>query len=145
MQIVAEATILAKLGETLGRQLKQGVVIFLGDTEVHPDGVDDDRSVLVEVFAHVGKLKGGQRHKVSTDALKLIALRDAYPEARMILAFADEAAARSLSGWKARALKANGIEVQVVGLDQEDRERIEAAQLRQRMVNTAPESPEPPR
>jgi hypothetical protein len=44
VQIAAEATILAELGETLGRQLKQGVVIFLDDTEVHPDGVDDDRS-----------------------------------------------------------------------------------------------------
>ena len=84
---------------------------------------------------HVGKLRGGQRHKVSTDALKLLAIREAHPDARLILAFADAEAARSVSGWKAQTLKANGIEVRVVDLDQAERERIEAAQARQRMIN----------
>jgi hypothetical protein len=134
-QIAAEAVILASLSETLERPLKQGVVLLMGDTEVKPDGVDDDRSVFVEVFAHIGRLKGGQRHKPSTDALKLIAIRDAYPKARLILAFADEAAARSVSGWKARVLEAHGIEVRAVELDQAEREKIEAAQVRQRMIN----------
>jgi hypothetical protein len=47
----------------------------MDDVEVRPDGVDAERTVFVEVFAHVGKLRGGQRHKVSTDALKLLAIR----------------------------------------------------------------------
>ncbi len=102
---------------------------------VQPDGVATDQSVFVEVFAHVGKLKGGQKHKVSTDALKLLAIRDSLPEARLILAFADEAAAASVSGWKAEMLKANGIEVHTVDLNEDDRTKIEAAQARQTMVN----------
>ncbi len=134
-QLLAEAAILTVLGKTLGVSLEQKVSLPLGESEVRPDGVDADRTVFVEVFARIGRMNPGQQHKVSTDALKLLAIRDAYPEARLILAFADKDAARSVSGWKARALKAHGIEIRVVDLDKAERERIEAAQRRQRMVN----------
>jgi hypothetical protein len=137
VQIAAEAVILDALGETLGRPLGQGVVVLMQDVEVRPDGVDAERSVFVEVFAHVGKLRGGQRHKVSTDALKLLAIRAVYSEARLILAFADGEAAESVSGWKAKTLAANGIEIRVVELPPAERAKIEAAQRRQRMVNSA--------
>jgi hypothetical protein len=108
----------------------------MGDVEVRPDGVDVGRSVFVEVFAHIGRLRGGQQHKVSTDALKLLAIRAVYPEARLILAFADGEVAASVSGWKAEALAANGIEICVVELAPAERAKIEAAQTRQRMVNS---------
>lgn len=137
VQIAAEAVILDALGQTLGRPLSQGIVVLMDDVEVRPDGVDAERSVFVEVFAHVGKLRGGQRHKVSTDALKLLAIRAIYPEARLILAFADGEAAASVSGWKAKTLAANGIEIRVVDLAPAERAKIEAAQTRQRMVNSA--------
>lgn len=137
MQIAAEAIILDALGKALGRPLGQGVVILMGDVEVRPDGFDAECRVFVEVFAHIGKLRGGQRHKVSTDALKLLAIRAVYPEAQLILAFADGEAAESVSGWKARTLAANGIEIRVVDLSPIERAKIEAAQVRQRMVNPA--------
>ena len=94
-----------------------------------------DGSVILEVFAHIGKLKGGQRHKVSTDALKLLAIRKSHPDARLILAFADADAAASVSGWKAETMRANGIEIHTVDLNAEDRSVIQAAQVAQRMVN----------
>jgi hypothetical protein len=134
-QVMAEAAILDTLGKTLGVALKQGASVTLGASHVRPDGVAADESVFVEVFAHIGKLRGGQRHKVSTDALKLLAIRATYPDARLILAFADEEAAASVSGWKAETLTANGIEIHAVALDHADRAKIEAAQARQRMVN----------
>lgn len=134
-QIAAEATILAVLGEALGVPLAQGTTFPVGAARVHPDGVAPDGSVFVEVFAHIGPLKGGQRHKVSTDALKLLAIRETRPEARLILAFADEAAAASVSGWRAEVLGRNGIEIRVVPLSQEDRGKVDAAQLRQKMIN----------
>lgn len=134
-QIAAEAAILAALGAALGIPLAQGQEFPVGVTHVWPDGVAADESVFVEVFAHIGKLKGGQRHKVSTDALKLLAIRETHPDARLILAFADEAAATSVSGWRAETLKANGIEIRTVALGAEDRAAIEAAQERQKMVN----------
>jgi hypothetical protein len=136
-QVLAEAAILDALGESLGVTLQQGATVALGDSHVCPDGVTDDGSVFVEVFAHIGKLRGGQRHKVSTDALKLLAIRETHPDARLILAFGDGEAAASVSGWKAAMLIANGIEIHAVDLDPGERARIEAAQARQTMTNRA--------
>lgn len=143
VQIAAEATILTALSKAIGIPFTQGVTLPVGAAHVRPDGVAADESVFVEVFAHIGKLKGGQRHKVSTDALKLLAIRETHPNARLILAFADEAAATSVSGWRAETLKANGIEIHIVPLSAEDRARIEATQAKQKMVNPPVESVEP--
>jgi hypothetical protein len=134
-QVLAEVSILATLGRMLGVDLIQGVKVAIGDSHVQPDGVAEDQSAFVEVFAHIGKLRGGQRHKVSTDALKLLAIREVHPEARLILAFADTDAAASVSGWKAATLSANAIEIHTVQLDPAERAKIEAAQARQRMVS----------
>jgi len=143
VQIAAEATILAALSKAIGIPFTQGARLPVGAAHVRPDGVAADKSVFVEVFAHIGKLKGGQQHKVSTDALKLLAIRETHPNARLILAFADEAAATSVSGWRAETLKANGIEIHAVSLSAEDRANIEAAQARQKMVNPPAELVEP--
>lgn len=43
-----------------------------GGARVDVDGVAPDESVFVEIFAHQGRLKGAQFHKVARDALKLI-------------------------------------------------------------------------
>jgi hypothetical protein len=134
VQVAAEAPVLAALGKSLGLALEQKAAIVLGGEEVRPDGVDADRTVFVEVFARIGKMKPGQRHKVSTDALKLLAIREAYPQARLILAFVDDAAAASVSGWRAATLAANGIEIRTVDLDPAGRAAIEAAQARQKMA-----------
>jgi hypothetical protein len=120
---------------SLGVTLSQGAEIPLGDSQVFPDGVAADNSIFVEVFAHIGKLRGGQKHKVSTDALKLLAIREAHPDARMVLAFADEETAASVSGWKAETLMANGIEIHTVDLGPTERAKIKSAQARQKMVN----------
>jgi hypothetical protein len=144
VQIEVEATILAALSDSLGVSLVQGTTSAVGTTSVRPDGVAPDRSVFVEVFAHIGALKGGQRHKVSTDALKLLAIRETHAGARLIIAFADETAAASVSGWRAEVLKRNGIEIHVVPLSPEDRVKVEAAQARQRMVNPPAVPPEGP-
>lgn len=138
VQIAAEATILAALGGAVGTPLIRGARFSVGAAHVRPDGVAADKSVFVEVFAHIGKLKGSQRHKVSTDALKLLAIRADHSDARLILAFGDQAAAASVSGWRAETLKANGIEIHVVDLSPDDRAKIEAAQAAQKMINPPP-------
>jgi len=83
----------------------------------------------------VGRLKGGQLHKVSTDTLKLLALGEGRPDARLFLAFADQEAADSVVGWRAVVLQQNGIEKVVVDLSEPDRQRIIDAQGLQKMVN----------
>lgn len=135
VQQEVEATVLRSLGEKLGATLSQGHRVEIGGSHMQPDGISEDGSVVVEVFAHIGTLKGGQRHKISTDALKLLAIRELHPDARLILAFVDEKAAGSVSGWKAETLKKQGIELMVVDLDEADRALVENAQAKQQMVN----------
>ncbi len=105
---------------------------------VDVDGVSADESVLVEVFAHQGPLKAGQRHKVATDALKLITLaKGRVPTPRLVLAFADPEGAKWTDGqsWLAAALKVWGIEVVTVKLDARATENLRLAQVRQMMVS----------
>jgi len=104
------------------------------------DGVASDGSVLVEVFAHQGTPKSGQRHKIAGDALKLITIaRGQDPPPRLVLAFADERLAAWAAGksWLAEALTTWGIEVIVTELDEPVRAGLRDAQARQIMVNPA--------
>lgn len=115
----------------------------LGKSTVELDGASEDRCVLVEAFARVGRLKGAQLHKVSTDALKLVALGGEYPGARRIVVFASEKAAASVVGWRAEVLASHGIETLVCPLDSAATAEIVAAQERQRMVNAPAPVDEP--
>ena len=90
---------------------------------VEVDGVSDDESVFVEVFAHQGNMKGGQRDKVATDALKLITLGQSRPDAKLILALAHPDVIRfaTKGTWVAAALKAWRVEVLEVELHETTR------------------------
>jgi hypothetical protein len=133
----AEPLIRGKVAEHVGKSLSPATLGLDGGALVQVDGAADDESVLVEIFAHQGPLKGGQRHKVAQDALKLITLGRSRPGAQLILAFADEGAAAyaSKGTWVAEALSGWGISVLVVELDQAVRAGIRDAQVRQEMVN----------
>jgi len=135
-QLSAESLILAGLAPEYG-PLQPATLVLPGGARVDVDGVAPDASVFVEAFAHQGRMKGSQPKKVAQDALKLITLRRTYPAARVVLAFADELAARSVlgKGWLAEALQTWDVEVRVVELDHEVREQIAGAQLRQQMMN----------
>jgi hypothetical protein len=134
----AEARILAAVGEKLGGvEVKPKRVDLPGGTYVAVDGVADQPNTFVEVYAHLGPLRGGQVHKVAQDILKLVTLGRAHPEAHLVLAFADEDAAAHVSGtgWLAEAVETWGVEVIVVELPEDIRAAIQSAQLRQVMVN----------
>ena len=135
VQLEAESIIREEVIEEVGKGLIPAEVAFGAGASVRVDGVAEDGSVFVEIFAHQGKLKGGQQKKVGLDALKLITLGRTHREARLILAFADEAAASYVlgKGWLAEALKAWGVEVLVVELDEIERAKIKAAQAVQEM------------
>jgi len=106
-----------------------------GGSRVDVDGVSEDESVLVEIFAHQGRLRGGQYGKVARDALKLITLARTRPGSKLVLAFTDEDAARCVTGksWLAEALKTWGH--RSCRLDDKVREGLHAAQVRQVMIN----------
>ena len=137
----AESIIRAQIASDVGKGLVARSLLLPDGARVDVDGVADDESVLVEIFAHQGRLKGARPKKVAQDALKLITLARTRPSARLILAFGDRVAAASVLGrsWLAEALRTWNVEVLVVDLEEEVRRELLAAQARQVMVNRAPD------
>ena len=129
-----EAVMVAALSKQLGVELAPQRVPLDGGVRVELDAASDDLSVLVEVWAHQGPVKSGQRTKVLTDAFKLAFVgRELGGARRLILLLSDDQAARKFAGgWPAAALRQSGIEIRVVELDDETRNRVRAAQIRQR-------------
>ncbi len=145
--LAAEPLILAGVGERLGVALEPRSLKLPGGARVDVDGVAPDESVFVEVFAHQGRLRGGQFHKVARDALKLITLARDRHDAKLVIAFGDQAAADCVTkrSWLAEALQTWRIEVVVAELEPAVRDGLRTAQIRQVMVNEpAPSStPDP--
>ncbi len=139
-QRAAEPVILAGVAARFNVELTPATLSLADGARVDVDGAAPDRSVLVEVFAHQGRLRGGQFHKVARDALKLITVARQHPNARLVIAFGDDEAATCVTGrsWLAEALRTWGIDVVVVELDDTVRAGLTAAQGRQVMVNPPP-------
>lgn len=124
---------IAAVGEAIGIPLAKQRITFPSGSWCEVDGVSTDGKVLAEAFAHQGKMIGGQLRKVSEDAFKLVTIAKGRDDMRLIVAFADEDAAKSFLGrsWKAEALRVWGVEPLVVELKHEVRDGIRAAQVRQ--------------
>lgn len=124
---------IAAVAKAIGIPLTKKVVPLEGGARPEVDGVSADGRVLVEAFAHHGKMIGGQLRKVSEDAFKLVTLAKGREGMRLIVAFADDAAAKSFMGrsWKAEVLRSWGVEVLVVELQGDVRDGIREAQVRQ--------------
>lgn len=103
--------------------------------------------MLVEAYAHQGKMKGSQPMKLAADALKLITLREALlPRARLVLDVADPVVADHVRrSWLGAALELWTVHLQVVELPEHVVAGLTRAQDRQRMVNPpAPPVPAEP-
>ncbi|MEU8153137.1 hypothetical protein AB0B94_05695 [Micromonospora sp. NPDC048986] len=136
VQRQAETAILDGLADLLGYKVIPARLHLAGGEYVDVDGVSHAPPTLVEAWAHQGPPKGGQKHKILADALKLIHVgRELGGHHQLILCFSDEQAARSFQPeartWYAAALKAHHVDVLVVDLSAEWRERIRIAQQRQ--------------
>jgi hypothetical protein len=135
----AEPLIRERVSAAVGVELTPRSLRLDGGARVDVNGVAPDESVLVEIFAHQGRLKGAQFHKVAQDALKLITLKRSRSDCRLIIAFGDPDAAACVSAgsWLAEALRTWEIEVFVADLDDDVRAGLRCAQDRQVMVNPA--------
>ena len=108
------------------------------DIAVQPDAVDSTNKIVVEVYAHIGKLKGSQSHKIKGDLLKLALIgKKLEPGWRKIMCFACEEAAKLVQGqsWVAHAAREFDVEIHVAPLPNERENEVISAQERQRMVN----------
>jgi len=137
----------SEFSRQLGRELAR-ITIPIGRTKVAVDGFykDENRVTLVEAWAHVGRAKSAQRHKVLGDVLKLALVTsvlrrsDATVKVDSYILFVDGAAANVLSGngWASLAAEEFGISTKVVRLSDEVMETIKEAQGRQDIRNADP-------
>jgi len=134
VQLAAEAKILELLQTTFGPGLKPDTIALDGTASVQVDAVSPNRTVFIEIFAHQGQLKGGQKRKIALDALKLITIGREHPDAELVIALADDAAAASLKSdsWLAVALRAWNVKVVVVALGDDTRAQLRDTQVQQK-------------
>jgi hypothetical protein len=134
-QRAAERLMLDALGLDLGSLTLEPARIAIDDVRVEVDGTDDERTVLVECWAHQGTVKAAQRNKVMADALKLMWVASRLPvPPRLILCMSDPVAATPFTtaqSWAATAFRDLGIEVRVVSLTDDTRQGVKDAQTRQ--------------
>ncbi len=139
MQLYAEVEMIQELGKEINCALTKEPIQVDNQKFLEIDGYSESAHVLCEAYAHIGKLKGAQRQKVLTDAIKMLyvaKLRGGYW--RKILLFADDEAAQPFKNgtWYAEAIKKFGFEIRVVEkLKDEIRKKLEKAQKRQKMQN----------
>lgn len=122
------------LARKLGTSLVKKQIGLPGGGWLEVDGASDSPPIICEAWAHIGSAKGGQKHKLVTDAFKLVFAGQLLPpETRKILVLGDADAVQHLRGrgWMAQALRANNIEIGVVDVPKEMRERLREAQRRQ--------------
>jgi hypothetical protein len=124
----------------LGRELEaKSIRVKTGQVAVDGFHQDDNRVTFVEVWAHFGKAKPAQRHKVLSDILKLALVtsdwRRSHPNLTVecYLLFGDEDAKNVVNGngWASVSAKEFGIEARVITLPLDVVEAIKEAQKRQ--------------
>src|SRR4051812_45433514 len=105
-QRAAEPLMVEAVAETIGEPPVKKRLPLADGVQCEVDGASADGKVLVEAFAHQGAMRGGQLKKVSEDAFKLVTLARDRVGMRLIVAFANDVAAKSFLGksWKAEAL-----------------------------------------
>jgi hypothetical protein len=99
------------------------------------DGFADEKvPVCVEIWAHQGWAKGGQKHKVMSDMCKLLVFeRKLNKRCKKIFAVSDMDAVAFLEGsWMSRFAAEFDIDVRWVYIPPSERTRIRTAQKRQR-------------
>lgn len=132
----AQPVMLDLLGHRIGRALEPATIRLQSGARVEIDGSDVDRTVLVECWAHQGSPKGGQKHKVLTDALKPTWIASTiYPRPFLILCMSHELAAAPFQpgskSWAAQALQDLGVRVELIALPEHVRQAVVDAQERQ--------------
>jgi len=140
VQQLVEKIMVNEFARELGKELGRAT-IPVGKAKVTVDGFHrgESRMVLVEAWAHVGKVRKAQRDKVLGDTLKLAlvtsALRRSDPTLNVesYLLFADQTAANIVNGkgWPSLAAKEFGIATRVIPLSADVIDTIKEAQARQ--------------
>lgn len=137
-QMQAEEIICRIVESILDTKLERNKKIFLSDnpyTFIQPDFYSEKYNVIGEIFAHIGKPKKSQNNKISNDVLKMLLLEKIQKKTyRKIIVVCDTEEEKTLTGQSvlAESIRQFDVEIMRVELDSEMRDRIIAAQERQK-------------
>lgn len=135
----AEQSMFKVIKESLGVELENNAQISVGSAYIQPDFYSEDDHIIGEIFAHIGKPKAGQDRKVAKDILKMLLLEketgDAY---KKMIVVCDEEQEKKLKGvsWIAECIRQFEIEVEMIDIDPDLRDKLKVQQEQQRKVNT---------
>jgi len=134
----SEKIILEIINESEKLKLKPTKLIIDG-ISFNLDGYSERPSVLCEIYSHIGRLKPAQKYKVANDILKMLLIEKMKKKVfRKILVFADEKASKNYfegDSRTSRFIKYFNIDMLLVDLPDEIRDKIIEAQKRQLMIN----------
>lgn len=140
-QCEAEDYIFPLVEKLLSVKLEKNRQILLADnafTYIQPDFYSEEHCIVGEIFAHIGKPKKAQYNKISNDVLKMLLLEKVHNKSyRKIIVICDEIEEKALKGKSvlAESIRQFGIEIVRIDISEELREKLIAAQERQKMVN----------
>lgn len=138
-QLRAEAFMAETAEEVIGCPLERNKRVAVGDgVIVEPDLYSEERHIVCEIFAHLGKLRVGQAHKLSQDILKMLLMDeclDVKHEKYLVVAGAEADAYLQGRSFIAESLRRFGIRVLKAELPGKINKDVSEAQERQRMVN----------
>ena len=139
-QMGAEEYVFSVIQSELSVALEKNPKInVVGKTYIQPDFYSEENRIVGEIFAHIGDLKVGQKHKIAHDILKMLLLEKATGKVfRKMFVICDEKVYNALQGYSALAESFTqfSVELKCVELDEETRQSILLAQKRQVMVNS---------
>lgn len=121
----------------IGLKQQPGKFGLQGGVSIEVDAATDDGSIVVEAYARQGRLKGAQLKKVAQDILKLALLKREpdREQTEAIIAFANQEAHDSISGWVRQAPESFGVQLVVVPIPEALHQEILRAQGRQALVD----------
>ena len=141
IQIQAEEMMFSKIEHLFEIKFEKNKKIYLADntyTYMQPDFYSEEFSIVGEIFAHIGKPKKAQDNKISNEILKMLLLdKNSGKQYRKIIAVCDKKEMKKLMGQSvlAESIRQFGVEVILVELDEDMRNKILKAQEIQRMTN----------
>lgn len=135
----AEKYLSLELEKWIGCTLEKNARVYLANgVHIEPDLYSEKEKTVCEIYAHIGKLKVGQQHKISQDILKMILLEKSRGVTyRKIIITLDDEVEKFLKGksFIAESIRQFGIEIKRVEISKEMKEQIVTAQKRQVMIN----------
>ena len=135
----AEIIIGDRVEEYLACPLKRNERVVLSEgVHIVPDLYSEKDRIVGEIFAHIGFLKVGQKHKISQDILKMLLLEQTKGvKYRQLLVIVDDKIEEYLKGksFIAESIRQFDIEIKRIDISDENYEKIMNAQRRQVMVN----------